>query len=202
MSFSIHQETRSYAMSDTKQVTSLTAKVITTIVTALAESITAAKNSADSIKTFCTAAAKAGFPKTPTEPDVVAVADELSKKLGWNGTPREKVSKSEARSIIRQHALLPEAITAVRSATGSCGYHDAVKIARLIKEHGNVGDAVIAMTTKKEAAKTDPQVAAARGLKTWYNAVRDGSKGAKRTKLMSLIVNFANECELDIGLGG
>jgi hypothetical protein len=190
-------------MSEKTEVkSSLAEKLITTVVTALAESITNAKNSAGALLEFCKTAKKAGFPLIPSEADVVTVVDQLSAKIGWAGTAREKVSKSEARSLVRQHALLPEAITAVRSATGSCGYHDAVKIARLIKEHGNVGDAVIALTTKKEAAKTDPKVSAARGLKTWYGSVRDGAKGPKRTKLMSLIVNFANECELDIGLGG
>src|SRR5579863_5115023 len=167
-------------MSDTKVNSTLDGKVVTTVVTALAEAITQAKNSAGALLAFCTSAAKAKFPKIPQEADVVLVADQLSAKLGWAGTPREKVSKSEARSIIRQHALLPEAITAVRAATGSCGYHDAVKIARLIKEHGNVGDAVNAMTTKKEAAKVDPAVRAQNALKTWYAAIRDGRKTPKR----------------------
>jgi hypothetical protein len=188
-------------MSETKQTSTLAPKLVTTVVTALAEAITQAKNSAGSLVAFCTAAAKAGFPKIPSEADVVLVADQLSAKLGWAGTPREKVSKSEARSLIRQHALLPEAITATRSATGSCGYHDAVKIARLIKEHGNIGDAVLALTTKKEAAKIDPRVRAASSLKSWYASVRDGAKSAKRLATMKSIVNFATEMDLDIGLG-
>ena len=191
-------------MSDTKQkeVSTLAPKVVTLVVTALAESITQAKNSAGALVAFCTAAAKAGLKTTVAEPDVVAIVDALSLKLGWNGTAREKVSKSEARSIVRQHALLPEAITAVRTATGSCGYHDAVKVARLIKEHGNVGDAVAAMTAKKEATKTDPKVAASRGLKVWYASVRDGAKSAKQKATMAAIVNFATEYDLDIGLNG
>jgi len=190
-------------MSEKKvEVSSLAEKVVTSVVTAMAASITAAKNSAVSLLEFCKTAKKAGFPNIPSDADVILVVDQLAAKIGWNGTPREKVSKSEARSLLRQHALLPEAITAVTAATGSCGYHDTVKIARLIKEHGNVGDAVIALTTVKEANKVDPKVKAANGLKAWYASVRDGSKSAKRTKLMSLIVNFANECELDIGLGG
>ena len=189
-------------MSDTKVETTLKAAVVTSIVTALAASITAAKNSAVSLLEFCKAAGKAGLPITPNEADVVTIVDALSAKIGWAGTPREKVSKSEARSLVRQHALLPEAITAVKSATGACGYHDAVRIARLIKEHGNVGDAVIALTTKKEASVVDPKVKAQNGLKALYNATRDGAKSPKRTKTMSLIVNFANEMELDIGLGG
>jgi hypothetical protein len=191
-------------MSDTKQKaqSTLAPKVVTLVVTSLAEAITQAKNSAGSLISFCTAAAKAGLKTTVDEPDVVAIVDALSAKLGWNGTPREKVSKSEARSIVRQHALLPEAITAVRTATGSCGYHDAVKVARLIKEHGNISDAVTAMTTKKEAAKTDPKVAAARGLKLWYASVRDGAKSAKQKATMAAIVNFATEHDLDIGLSG
>lgn len=189
-------------MATEKVESSLTATVVTKVVTALASSITNAKNSASALLEFCKAAKAAGFPSIPSEADVVKVVDELSAKIGWNATSREKVSKSEARSLVRQHALLPEAITAVKAATGSCGYHDAVKIARLIKEHGNVGDAVIALTTVKEAAKVDPKVKAQNGLKAWYASVRDGAKSPKRTKLMSLIVNFSNECELDIGLGG
>jgi hypothetical protein len=188
-------------MSDTKDNSTLSPKVVTSVVTALAEAITQAKNSAGALLAFCTAAAKAGLSKTVAEPDVALLADQLSAKLGWAGTPREKVSKSEARSIIRQHALLPEAISAVRSATGSCGYHDAVKIARLIKEHGNVGDAVLALTSKKEATKVDPAVRAASALKTWYVSVRDGKKSSKRLDMMKAIVNFATEMDLDIGLG-
>ncbi len=189
-------------MSETKQQSTLAPKLVTTVVTALAEAITQAKNSAGSLVSFCTAAAKAGFPKIPSEADVVLVADQLSAKLNWAGTPREKVSKSEARSLIRQHALLTEAITAVRTATGSCGYHDAVKIARLIKDKGNVGDAVLALTTKKEAAKTDPKVAASRGLKVWYASLRDGAKTAKTKATIAALVNFATEYELDIGING
>ncbi len=189
-------------MSDTKQQSTLAPKVVTTVVTALAEAITQAKNSAGALVAFCTTAAKAGFPKIPSEPDVVAVVDALSAKLGWNGTPREKVSKSEARSIVRQYMLLPEAITAVRAATGSCGYHDAVKVARLIKDKGNIGDAVTAMTEKKQAAKTDPKMAASRGLKVWYASLRDGAKTAKAKAAMAAIVNFATDHDLDIGLSG
>ncbi len=61
---------------------------------------------------------------------------------------------------------------------------------------------MIALTTKKEAAKTDPRVSTERALKTWYASVRDGKKSPKRIELMKAIVNFATEMELDIGLGG
>ena len=185
-----------------KQVSSLGEKVVTTVVTSLAASITAAKNSAMSLLEFCKAAKKAGFPNIPSEADVVLVADKLSAQLGWAGTPREKVSKSEVRSLLRQHALLPEAITAVQAATGSCGYHDAIKTARLIKEHGNVGDAVIAMTTKKEAAKTDPAVRVVSALKALYASTRDSKKTPRRVEELKLILNFAIEMGWDIGQGG
>ena len=185
----------------TKEVSTLSGKVITTVVTALAEGIATAKNSAGALIAFCTAAAKAGLPKTMPEPDVVAIVDALSLKLGWNGTPREKVSKSEARSLVRQHALLPEAITAMRAKTGSCGYHDAVKVARAIKEHGNIGDAILALTTRKEVAKADPQIAVARALKTWYGAVRDSNKSSKRSNLLKIIGEFAAAADIDLGNG-
>lgn len=188
-----------------KQVSTLSVAVVTSIVTALTSGIVAAKNSANSLLEFCKACAKNKLPITVPEPDVIAVADAVAAKMGWNDPAykRAKVSKSEVRSLIRQHALLPEAIVALRaSAHGACGYHDAVKVSRLIAEHGNIGDAVTAFNAVKEAAKVDPRVKAQNGLKAWYASVRDGAKSPKRTKLMSLIVNFANECELDIGLGG
>ena len=192
-------------MSESKQVetSTLSASVVTKVVTALAASITAATNSAVSLLEFCKTAGKAGLGKTVAEPDVLRIVDELAATIGWNSIDPKiaKVRKSEARSLLRQHAYLPEAITAVRSATGSCGYHDAVKIARLIKEHGNVGDAVLALTTKKEAAKVDPAVRVANALKTWYVSVRDGRKTPKRTELMKNIMSFAMDNDLNIGQG-
>ena len=193
-------------MSDTKvekSSSTLAPKIVTTVVTILGEAITTAQNSATTLIDAFRGMAKAGFPKIPSEADVVLVADALSAKLGWAGTPREKVSKSEARSLLRQHMLLPEGITALRaSAYGRCGYHDAVKLARGIKQHGNIGDAVLALNTTREAAKTDPRVRAQNALKAWYAEVRDGKKSSKRIEQMKAIMNFATEMELDIGPGG
>ncbi|MGO9596857.1 MAG: hypothetical protein ACLP7Q_02425, partial [Isosphaeraceae bacterium] len=81
-------------MATEKVESSLAATVVTKVVTALASSITNAKNSAGALLEFCKAAKAAGFPSIPNEADVVKVVDELSAKIGWNGTPREKVSKS------------------------------------------------------------------------------------------------------------
>ena len=193
-------------MSDTKvekTTSTLTPKVVTSVVTFLGEAITTAQNSATTLVDAFRGMAKAGFPKIPSEADVVLVADALSAKLGWAGTAREKVSKSEARSLLRQHMLLPEGITALRaSAYGRCGYHDAVKLARGIKEHGNIGDAVMALNTKREAAAVDPALRVTNALKSWYAGIRDGRKSPKRIEQMKAIVNFATEMDLDIGLGG
>jgi hypothetical protein len=171
-----------------KIVSTLNASVITNVVTALAESITTAKNSASALVSFAQAAAKAKFPRTPNEADVVAVVDALSAKLGWNGTPREKVSKSEARNIVRQHAYLNELQTALRASPhGACSYHDAVKLCRLMKSEGSVGAAVLAFNTKAEAKPVDADKKFKTALQSFYQVVSEekGSK-AKTAKLAAL----------------
>lgn len=176
-------------MAKDKIESTLAANVVTTLVTALAEGIAAAKNSGTALLGFCTAAAKAKLPKTPTESDVVAIVDALSSKLGWNGTPREKVSKSEARNLVRQHAYLPEAMTALRSsAYGVCGYHDAVKLSRLIKSEGNVPAAVKAMNTKAEAVAADTGKRFELALQAHYQTVSESRAKDKTAKLAALRV--------------
>lgn len=173
-----------------KQVSTLKAATVTTLVTALAESLTTAKNSGSALVSFCTVAAKAKFPATPIEADVVAVVDALSAKLGWNGTAREKVSKSEARNIVRQHAYLPELMTALRASVyGACGYHDAVKLSRLMKEHGNVAAAVAAFITKpaKKESAVDQVAKLTKIVQSLYQEVSENKKSeAKTAKLRAL----------------
>ena len=174
-------------MSD-KIKSSLSASVVTTIVTALAESLTNAKNSGTALVSFCNAAAKAKFPKTPIEADVVAVVDALAGKLGWNGTAREKVSKSEARNIVRQHAYLPELMTALRASTyGACGYHDAVKLARLMKSEGSVGAAVVKFNSKPDPKAVDQGKKFETALQSYYQHISEMKSGkAKTAKLAAL----------------
>lgn len=171
-----------------KIVSKLGAGVITTVVTALAESISNAKNSATALVSFAAAAAKAKFPRTPDEADVVAVVDQLSAKLGWNGTAREKVNKSEARNIVRQHAYLNELQTALRASPyGACGYHDAVKLCRLMKEHGNVGAAVLAFNTKAAPKPVDQDKKFKTALQSFYQAVsEEKASKAKTARLAAL----------------
>ena len=172
-----------------KIISSLSASIVTTVVTALADSITTAKNSGSALTAFCTAAAKAKFPVIPNEADVVAVVDKLSEKLGWNGTAREKVSKSEARNIVRQHAKLPELMTALRSSEyGACGYHDAVKLARLFKEQGNVPATIVAFLKKGEAKPVDTLARLATALQAHYQSVSEEKKSADKTKKLAAMM--------------
>lgn len=171
-----------------KITSSLSAAVVTTVVTALAESLTNAKNSGTALISFCNAAAKAKFPKTPNEADVVAVVDALSLKMGWNGTAREKVSKSEARNLVRQHAFLPELQTALRASEyGACGYHDAVKLCRLMKSEGSVGAAVLKFNTKPAPKEADTAKRFETALQAHYQTVSEMKKGAEKTKMLAAL---------------
>jgi hypothetical protein len=172
-----------------KKVSTLTSDLVTKVVTAFSEAFTLARNSGSAIADFCRTATKAGLPAVPAEEDVIAIADAIEKKLGWTGD-RVKVYKSEARAVIRQHTLLPQAIEELRTATGSCDYHSAVKLARLIKEHGNVGDAVKDATEKKEAAKSDPSKKIGSALKSYRKAINDG-KRKNKPELLAAVDVFA-----------
>lgn len=178
-------------MSDKKPTSSLAIALVTTIVTALAESLTAAKNSGSALLGFCAAATKAKLPKTPNEADVVAIVDALAAKLNWNGTPREKVSKSEARNLVRQHAYLPELMAALRASPfGACGYHDAVKLCRLMKEAGNVGDAVTKFNTKNPGKETDTAKRFELALQAHYQTVSE-SRGKNKTAMLAALRSVA-----------
>ena len=182
-----------------KQVSTLGANIVTTVVTALAESLTAAKNSGTALQSFCTAAAKAKFPALPNEADVVAVVDALSAKLGWNGTAREKVSKSEARNIVRQHAKLPELMTALRaSAYGACGYHDAVKLCRLMKSEGNVGAAVAKFNEKPAAREVDMSGQFGKALQRMYQHVSEEKKSNQKTARLAALRACAEVFGVDV----
>ena len=185
-------------MSDAKPVSTLGQAAVTNIVTALAESLTNAKNSASALIGFCNAAAKAKLARTPNEADVVCIVDALAAKLNWNGTPREKVSKSEARNLVRQHAYIPELQTALRASEhGACSYHDAVKLSRLMKEHGNVGAAVIAFNTKAPKGESDTFKRFTLALQAHYQTVSEGKAGKDKTKLLSALAQCAEAFKIE-----
>jgi hypothetical protein len=183
---------------DTKPVSTLGQAVLQTVVTALAESLTNAKNSASALIGFCNAAAKAKLAKTPDEADVVAIVDALSAKLGWNGTPREKVSKSEARNLVRQHAFLPELQTALRASEhGACSYHDAVKLSRLMKDHGNVSAAVAAFNTKAPKQESDTLKRFTAALQAHYQTVSEMKAGKAKTAMLSALAQCAEAFKIE-----
>lgn len=181
-----------------KQVSTLSAAIVTTVVTALADSLTNAKNSGLTLLDFCKAATKAKFPPVPIEADVVAVVDALSAKLGWNGTPREKVSKSEARNLVRQHAYLPELMTALRASEhGACGYHDAVKLCRLMKSEGNVSAAVIKFNTKAEPKAVDMAKRFETALQGLYQSISEEKPSKAKTKKLQALNACAEALQME-----
>jgi len=185
-------------MADTKPVSTLTAAIVTTLVTSLSDSLTNAKNSGSALLTFCTAASKAKFPKIPNEADVVAVVDALSAKIGWNGTAREKVSKSEARNIVRQHAYLPELMTALRASEhGACGYHDAVKMCRLLKSEGNIAGAVLKFNAKPDAKPVDHAKRFETALQAFYQSVSEEKPSKAKTAKLAALNQCANAFQME-----
>jgi hypothetical protein len=175
-------------------------KLVTTIVTVLSDSIKTATDTAGALIAFSTAAAKLGFAAEVPDAHASQLADALSVKLGWNGTPREKVNKSEARAIIRQHAQIPELVVAMRAKYGKCGYHDAVKVCRLIPKCDNdLGKAVKQFGVVPDAKATDYNANAMRAIKSLYAATRDARKTDKRTSELKLILGFAAEMGWDLG---
>jgi len=182
-----------------KPISTISQSIVTTVVNALAEAVHAAKNSGTVLTTFCDAAAKAKFPKIPNEADVVRVVDALAAALHWNGTKREKVSKSEARNIVRQHATLPELMSALTASPyGMCGYHDAVKLCRLFKEKGNVPATIKAFNAKKKAKPVDTEAAMVRTVQAHYQTVSEQSASAAKSKTLKIMCDFADAMGFEI----
>lgn len=181
-----------------KKVSTLKADVVTTLVTALANGITQARNSGNALADFCAAALGAKLPTNPPAEDVSAIVDALASKMAWDGTSAEKVRKSEARAIVRAHAALPEGITAMRAATGACGYHEAVRVAREINQNGgNASAAVATLTAPAGKKKADHDGKILRALQSYWNALRD-SKRKDRTERMAIIESAAQGLKLTL----
>ena len=113
--------------------------------------------------------------------DIEAIVDVIAGRLSWAGTGRERANKSDARAIISTHALLPEAIVAYKTATGQCGYHEAVKVARKLRDLGNVEAAVNAVVTPAAKKKADHDTRFASAIKSYFTALQNGSVASCHT---------------------
>jgi hypothetical protein len=177
----------------------LSDKVITTVVTSLAKTLRGMLDNAGGLIEWSKGLKAAGLPVEVPEGDVITIADKLAADMGWNERSRAKVDKSEARAVIRAHSRLPEAIAAMRSIHGTCGYHDTVKICRKLKAtDGDMKAALALITETREARESDPVKGVESALRKWYNITRDSAKGAKRTKLLQAIQAFATEQGLEL----
>lgn len=186
-------------MSDTKTpaVVTLKADTVTSLVTSFAKAFNAARNSGSALADFCAAALAAKLAVEPAAADVEAIVDGIAVKLAWAGTPRERQSKSEARALVSQHALLPEGITAFRAATGVCGYHEAVRVARALREHKTVDAAVGSLTAERAAKKADHDASLTRALQSYFRAMQNG-KRKDRAVRMGAVIEFAKALGLKI----
>ena len=181
-------------MSEEKAKPTLAPNVVTTLVTALAECITNARGSGAALIPFCNAAAKAKLPANPSEPDIAVIVDNVASKLGWNDAKykRGRQSKSEARAIVRNHAIIPELRTALQASPhGAAGYHDMVKLARSMKDHKTVRAAVLAFNTRAAAKKADTLASLERAVKAHYKTVSN-MRSDKKNKLLVVLAEFAD----------
>src|SRR3974390_665989 len=169
----------------------LAASLVTSVGNALADAYQSMTNSGTALGSACAAAAKLKLPTVVSQSDVDAIVDAISTRLQWAGTARERTAKSEMRAIVATHATLPEAITALRSASGRCGLAESVKLARYLRDGKSVKAAVTAMTTHVEA-KRDPREGIRRSLQSFFNATRD-SKRKDRDVVMQACIHFAGQ---------
>lgn len=184
-------------MAKTKEVSTLAAGIVAKVGKMFAEAFTLSHNAAGAaIATFCKAAGEF-LPKVPSDADLAILADAVSAELGWQGTKREGPNKSDAKAVFKQHALLPQAIDELRTATGGCDYHATTRLARRITELGNVGDAVKAMVEIKAASKADPMVKITSALNTFVRIVSEGKRKNKQD-LLTAAETFAKSIGVEL----
>lgn len=189
-------------MSTEATTVTLSTGVIKSLSAALAKGISTATNSGNALADFFAAAVGAKLAVTPVAADVNAIVDACAAEMKWSGAS-EKVRKSEARVIVAQHALLPEGITAMRTATGSCDYHRAVKVGRAIKEYGNVAAAVAYLTAEQTKKKADYMANITRALNAFHKAatdsvVRSATKVTERQTRLEAVATFATAIGIEL----
>jgi hypothetical protein len=183
----------------TPAVSTLSADVVANLASVLAQGITDAKNSGNKLADFCAAAHGAGLALSVSEADADVIVTALGIKLGWKDTdPRWRQNRSEAKAIVQSHGALPEGIAAYRAATGSCGYHDAVKVARSIRKHGGTVEPAIAeLTAARTAKKADPIANLQRAMQKYRDVIASG-KRKNKAELIAAVDTFAKAASLTL----
>lgn len=107
--------------------------------------------------------------KAIPKPDMLAILDDLTRRMGWKGATAD-VRRSEYRSVLMQYHVLPEAMSAFAKRTNRCSWHDGIALSRLLKSN-SVTKAVAKHATrggkKAEAPKSrsDAKAQAATAIK-------------------------------------
>ncbi len=172
-------------------------KLAQMIGSALRTAVDNARYSGSALATFCTVAKDNALPAVVPAETVDAIVDAYADGATWKGTDAEKVRKSEARALVAAHALLPEGMQAYRTATGGCGYTDAVKVARAIRKGGTVEAAMAELTADGKATKASPDDKMVKALNAYHKAIREGKRKDKATRLAA-IEAFASAVSLKL----
>jgi len=113
---------------------------------AFCSALDAQSNTGSIVTQVCDVARSIMRGKPFPEADMAAIVEDISAKRGWQG-PTAKVRASEVRTVLSTYAKLPEAIK-IAQQDGTCNWHFAMKLARIIKK-GKTGAAAV-----KEAARS------------------------------------------------
>lgn len=188
-------------MADSKTIPTptLAANVIGKLAATFADVWKSAHNGGTALANFCAVALAEKLPEVPAPGDVEAIVQGVAKALAWDGTKRERQNKSEARALVNQHALLPEATSAFRAGPGSgtCNYHDAVRLARALNGNGRNVEAAVAAMVPKASAKAKPETLFAKALVRFHKAITD-SKRKNRAELLLVLESCAQGCSIKL----
>jgi hypothetical protein len=130
------------------------------------------------VTTVCNAARAAFKGETIDDDDMKGIVTNIADARGWKGVTR-KVRTSECRAVLETYTLLPEATKKLNAATFT--YHDALKLARCIRNaKGNISKAIAAFKRKAassgEKAKADPKARATK----WLNKMYENATAARK----------------------
>jgi len=92
-----------------------------------------------------------------TKAEVKEIADGVAIERGWSEASA-RARKSEVRNVVRQYRDLPSRVTAITRDKRCEGFtwHNAVKVARLMKSHGTIKAVTTAYFTEAKSKSATP----------------------------------------------
>jgi hypothetical protein len=178
---------------EVKSVLSKTAH--SAIVASFCAALDSVENSGSIVTQVCKTAAGYMKGEAIPKPDADAIISGIAKARGWKGDA-VKVRSSEVRTVLSVYASLPEAIESYRAKAGSCTWHNALRLARMLRKVGNVGKAITMARAKAEAGTANPVGRVAGALKAWFAASRGDKRDAIR-KAVAILSTAGLKLELE-----